>query len=140
MRFADWQATPEGSRYLSDRLVKLIESAAHTLGARDATPCYVAWGEQPEARFQVMLSTDGGLAIFSVRANVPQEGPRLSGRLVRWARVQVGELTFEAHSGHVQVSAQFEGQVLLGLDAAGERIAEWMTEVYRRVDGAARGG
>ncbi|MGC8634130.1 MAG: hypothetical protein ACP5VP_05630 [Candidatus Limnocylindrales bacterium] len=140
MRFADWQATPEGSRYLTDRLVPLIESAARTLGAHDATPCYVAWGDQPEARFQVMLSTDGGLGIFNVRVSVPQEGPRLSGRLVRWARVQAGEVTFEAHSGHIQVSAQFEGQVLLGLDEAGERIAEWMTEVYRRVDGAARGG
>ena len=134
MRVNDWRATPEGGRHLTDRLVALIDPVAHALGAESDTACHVVWGDQPDARFQVLLATDAGLAILNVRVNVPQEGPRVSGRLVRWGRVQAGEVTIEAHSGHAQVSAQFEGQVLQGLDAAGERIAEWMIEVYRRVE------
>ncbi len=140
MRFDDWRATPEGERHLTERLVALIDPVSRVLGVGTETACHVVWGDQPPARFQVLLATEAGLAVLNVRVNVPQEGPRISGRLVRWGRVQAGEVTIEAHSGHAQVSAQFEGQVLQGLDTAGERIAEWMIEVYRRVERATGAG
>ena len=138
MQFSDWCETDEGRRRIPEPLVTLIGNAMRTLGVPLDAPAHVIWGDQPGQRFMVMLACDAGLAILGVRPSTPQEGPRVSGRLLRWSRVQVGELAIEAHHGHVQASAQMEGQVLQGLDAAGAQVAGWMAEVYRRVEGASR--
>ena len=66
---------------------------------------------------------DAGLVTCSIRVNVPQEGPRASGKLVRWSRLQVGELSVENQGGHSLVSFQVESQVLRGSDDAADEIA-----------------
>jgi len=137
MRLSDWRATPQGQASMPPKVAATFESALHSLGVSGDPPAFVMWGDQPDVRYQVLAATDAGMAVVGVRVNVPQEGPRASGRLVRWSRVQAGELTVEAHHGRHQVTAQLEGQVLIGLDEEGDRIAEWMAEVYRRIDGGA---
>ena len=47
------------------------------------------------ARYAMLIPTPAGLIQVHVRVNVPQEGPRSSGKLVRWNRVQTGELAIE---------------------------------------------
>jgi hypothetical protein len=139
MRFAEWRDGPEGRQRLPEKVIFLIETVTQTLGADGEVSCYVVRGDQPDSRFQVLAATSAGLMALNVRVNLPQEGPRVSGRLVRWGRVQAGEVAIEGHGGHVQVSAQFEGAVLQGLDSAAREIAVWMTEVYRNLDRSAGG-
>ena len=40
------------------------------------------------SRYMILVPTPAGLLQVHVRVNVPQEGPRASGKLVRWNRVQ----------------------------------------------------
>ena len=70
-----------------------------------------------------------------VRVNVPQEGPRASGRLVRWSRVQSGELSVEVVGGHRMVSFQLENVILRGADEEGDAVAGFAREVYAAIDG-----
>ena len=51
-----------------------------------------------------------GLVQVNVRVNVPGEGPRTTGKLVRWHRVQVGELSVEIQGGHRLLTFQVESQ------------------------------
>jgi hypothetical protein len=139
MRLGEWRASATGKKVIPAKVADVLESALHALGVPADPVAYVLWGDQPEVRFLVFAASDAGLAYVAVRVNVPQEGPRASGRLIRWSRVQTGEFSVEAHHGHRQVTAQVESQVLQGVDAAGDEIAAWMGEVYRRVDGVATG-
>ena len=135
MRLGEWRASATGKKVIPAKVAEVMESALRALGVPSDPVAYVLWGDQPEVRFLVLAASDAGMAYVGVRVNVPQEGPRASGRMIRWSRVQVGELSVEAHHGHRQVTAQVESQVLQGVDAAGDEIAAWMGEVYRRVDG-----
>ena len=54
----------------------------------------------PGVRYVVLAPTDAGLLQVLVRVNVPGEGPRASAKVIRWNRVQLGELALEMVSGH----------------------------------------
>lgn len=135
MRLGEWRSSATGKKVIPAKVAEVLDSALRALGVPADAVAYVLWGDQPEVRFLVLAASDAGMAYIGVRVNVPQEGPRASGRMIRWSRVQVGEVSVEAHHGHRQVTAQVESQVLQGVDTAGDEIAAWMAEVYRRVDG-----
>ena len=132
MRLSDWMAAAPSSQATHDRVAAAYRPALRALGVADDSLAYVVWGDEPEVRFMILAATDAGLATVNVRVNVPGEGPRAAGRLVRWSRVQVGELQVEAHHGRRYVSAQLEGMVLQGVDDAADEVGAWMAEVFRR--------
>jgi hypothetical protein len=76
-----------------------------------------------------------GLVMCHVRVNVPGEGPRASGKLVRWSRVQIGELDVEAGGGHRLVSVQVEQQVLRAIDADVDRVIGFAIALLAAIDG-----
>ena len=76
-----------------------------------------------------------GLAQINVRVNVPGEGPRAAGKLIRWNRVQLGELAIEIQGGHRLINFQVEGNVLRGSDADADVVAEFVHELYDAIDG-----
>ena len=78
---------------------------------------------------------DGGLAVVAIRVNVPQEGPRASGKLVRWSRVQVGDFAVEMQGGHRFVSTTVEGSVLRGMDDDADRVGAFVQAIFRAIDG-----
>ena len=88
-------------------------------------------------RYTILVPTDAGLLQVHVRVNVPQEGPRASGKLVRWSRVQTGELAMEAAGGHRLLSFQVEGQVLKGADVDADEIAAFALHLFAAIDGRA---
>jgi hypothetical protein len=66
---------------------------------------------------------------------VPQEGPRAAGKLLRWNRVQTGELAIDMASGHRLVSFQIENVLLRGTDDEGDAVSAFALEVYAAMDG-----
>ena len=69
--------------------------------------------------------------------NVPGEGPRASGKVIRWNRVQLGELALEMVGGHRLLGFQVESHVLRGTDDEGDAMAAFALELFARVDGRA---
>ena len=72
---------------------------------------------------------------INVRVAVPGEGPRVSGKVVRWNRLQLGELAVEIQGGHRLVTFQVELQVLNGADASADAIAAFAQSLFAAVDG-----
>lgn len=111
--------------------------------AGDADPhCLPLWGTDPGDRYTLFSLSSAGVVVASVRVDVPGEGPRVTGRLVRWGRVQVGELAVETSRGHRILTVTLENQVLRAVDDEGDRIAWFIrallaTELGRPLPSAA---
>ena len=135
MRLSDWRAQAPHRESLTPRVVAVIEPVLMGLGAERDPGCWIVWGDDPAIRYLVLAPTDAGLIQVHVRVNVPQEGPRASAKLVRWGRVQLGELAVEIVHGHRLLTFQAEGQVLNGTDADADRIAAFALELFAHVDG-----
>ncbi|MEX1173182.1 MAG: hypothetical protein WEG56_11300 [Chloroflexota bacterium] len=135
MRLSDWRGTTPHKDSLTPKVLAVIEPVLSSLGAEPDPDCWIAWGDDPEIRYLVLAPTDIGLIELHVRVNVPQEGPRAAGKLVRWNRVQVGELAVEMAGGHRIVSFQVEGQVLRGTDGEADAIATFAISLFAAIDG-----
>lgn len=135
MRLSEWRATERGREVVAEQVAEALGAALAALGAAADPLAYVVWGDDWRVRYQVLAAAPAGLVVLSVRLNVPSEGPRVSGRLVRWNRLQIGELLAEAHSGHYTVTTTLESMVLQGLDADAGRIAAFLAAVLAHVDG-----
>ena len=120
---------------MTTKVIDVIEPILVGLGAERDPSCWVAWGDDPGMRYIVLAPTDAGLVQVHVRVNVPQEGPRASGKLVRWNRVQTGELAMEVAGGHRLLSFQVEGQVLKGSDEDADAIAAFALDIFAAIDG-----
>jgi len=135
MRLSDWRATPQGQKVMTDKVVAAYGPAMAVLGSGPDPISHVVWGDDPDRRYLILAAGEAGLVIVNVRVNVPQEGPRAAARLVRWSRVQVGELSVEAHHGHRQVTSQVENTVLQGTDLDADEIGAFMAHILARIDG-----
>jgi hypothetical protein len=135
MRLSEWRAVAPHKDSMTPKVIAVIEPVATALGADPDPSCWVAWGDDPASRFTVMTLSDAGLLLIAVRVNVPQEGPRASAKLVRWNRVQTGELAIEYVGGHRLLSFQVEGQILRGTDDEADAIAGFALELFAAMDG-----
>ena len=135
MRLSEWSGRAPSKDATSAKVMAVVDAALGILGA-DADPeCWVAWGDDPAARYLIFAPTPAGLVQLSVRVNVPGEGPRAGGKIVRWGRVQLGELGVEMQGGHRLVSFQVETQVLNGVDDSADRIAAFAQALFAALDG-----
>jgi hypothetical protein len=135
MRLSEWRALAKPPESMSQKVVDVIEPVLRTLGADDDPHVWVAWGDDPAARYTVLAPTPPGLAVAAVRVNVPQEGPRVAAKLVRWSRVQLSELSVESQRGHRLLSFQLEGQVMKGIDEEADAIARFVNVLFAATDG-----
>lgn len=135
MRLSDWRTRAPHRESLTPKVVAVIEPVLLTLGAGSDPSCWIVWGDDPAIRYQLFAPTAAGLVQVHVRVNVPQEGPRASGKVVRWNRVQLGELAVEIVNGHRLLTFQAEGQVLNGTDADADQIAAFALELFAHIDG-----
>lgn len=135
MRLSDWRSRAPHKDSMTPKVLAVLEPVLSSMGAAPDPSCWVAWGDDPGSRYTVLAPTPPGLLVLHVRVNVPQEGPRAGGKLVRWNRVQIGELAVEMASGHRLLSFQVESQVLRGSDADADAIAAFALELFAAVDG-----
>jgi hypothetical protein len=135
MRLSQWRAEAPTREAMGQKVLAVVVPVLADLGATDDPDCWVHWGEDPAVRYSILVPTIRGLAQCHVRVNVPGEGPRASGKVVRWARVQVGELAVEVTHGHRLVTSQVEGLVLKGVDDVADRVARFVLSIYDAIDG-----
>lgn len=135
MRLSDWRVHAPHKDVMTPKVITVVEPVLATLGALPDPTCWVVWGEDPRVRFAMLVPTDAGLLQVLVRVNVPGEGPRATGKVIRWSRVQVGELALEMADGHRLVGFQVESHVLRGADEDGDNIAAFALELFARIDG-----
>jgi hypothetical protein len=135
MRLSEWRANAPHRDAMTPKVLGVIEPLLTALGC-DADPhVWVAWGEDPDVRYAVFGPTAPGLVTCNVRVNVPGEGPRAGGKLVRWNRVQLGELGIESHGGHRMVSFQVEQLIIRGADDEADDVAAFALGLFAAVDG-----
>jgi len=137
MRLSEWRALAPHKDATTPKVLAVIQAVLTTLGADDDPTCWIIWGDDPGVRYVVLAPTDAGLVQVLIRVNVPGEGPRASGKVIRWNRVQLGELALEMVSGHRLLGFQVESHVLRGTDDEGDGMAAFALELFARVDGRA---
>ena len=135
MRLSGWRAHAPAAGAVSPKVVRVIEAALTTLGAESDPECWVVWGDDPEIRYLLFVPIDSGLVQVNARVSVPGEGPRAAAKVIRWNRVQVGELAVEIQGGHRLATFQVEGQVLSGVDDAADAIATFARVLFASIDG-----
>ncbi len=135
MRLSDWRTRAPHKDAMAPRVLAVIEPVLASLGAEADPSAWVMWGEDPGVRYVVLVPTDAGLLQVLVRVSVPGEGPRASAKVIRWNRLQVGELGLEMVSGHRVLGFQVESHILRGSDDEGDAIASFALELFARIDG-----
>jgi hypothetical protein len=135
MRLSEWAAAAPNRDAASARVFDVVRPVLAALGAEVDPHAWVMWGEDPAVRYLIMAISPVGLVMCHVRVNVPGEGVRASAKLVRWSRVQVGELDVEAGGGHRLVSVQVEQQVLRAMDAEVNRVSGFVLALLAAIDG-----
>ena len=135
MRLSQWRAKAPHKDSVAPKVMAVIDQALAPLGAEPDPECWVAWGDDPGIRYLILAPTPSGLVQLNVRVAVPGEGPRASGKVVRWNRLQLGELAVEIQGGHRLVTFQVETFVLNGADATADGIATFAQSLFAAVDG-----
>ena len=135
MRWSAWRAKAPFKDSVVPKVLSVVDDALAGLGADPDPECWVVWGDDPSSRYALLVPTPSGLVVVNVRVSVPGEGPRAGGKVVRWPRVQVGELAVEIQGGHRLVTFQVETHVLNGADAAGDAIAVFAQTIFAAIDG-----
>ena len=135
MRLDEWAGEAPAAEAVAPRVLGVVRPVLTALGAAEDVDVWVVWGDEPGTRWVVLAPTSAGLVTVSVRVNIPQEGPRASGKLTRWPRVQVGDLAIEMQGPHRVVATTVEGQVLRGADDVADRIARFVSVIYSAIDG-----
>jgi len=123
MRLSGWRSKAPGKDGLNQKALDLVGSILASLGAEADPHCWITWGDETGSRWTLMAPCSAGLATVNVRAGGVGEGSRAGGRLIRWSKVQVGELAAEAERGHLLVMFQVEGQPIRGTDDHADDVA-----------------
>jgi hypothetical protein len=135
MRLSDWRVRAPAKEAVSARVNTVVTTGLATLGAEADPECWIAWGDDPTVRYLVLAPIQAGLIQLNVRVNIAGEGPRASGKVIRWHRVQLGELGIELQGGHRLATFQVDTQVLTGADEVADRIAAFAQVLYAALDG-----
>ncbi len=135
MRLSEWRAEAPVRGPVEAKVVAVLEPVLAALGAGRDPHGWAVWGDDVTSRWQYLVPTAAGLVVAFVRVNVPGEGPRASAKVVRWSRVQVGELAMETQGGHRLLSFSLEGIILKGADATADRVAAFALVILGAIDG-----
>jgi hypothetical protein len=135
MRWSQWRAKSPFKDSVAPKVMSAVDAALEIVGAEPDPECWVVWGDDPLVRYLLFVPTLSGLVQLNVRVAVPGEGPRASGKVVRWNRVQLGELAVEIQAGHRLVTFQVESQPLNGADGAADAISSFALALFAAADG-----
>jgi hypothetical protein len=135
MRLSKWQSRAQHRDSMTAKVMAAATEALVLLGAARDPECWIVWGDDPAARYTILAPAVAGLVMVNVRVNLPGEGPRAAGKLVRWQRVQVGELAVEIQGGHRLITFQVEAQLLHGANDEADEVAAFGDSVFAAIDG-----
>ena len=135
MRLTEWQARAPYRDAMAEKVLAPARDALELLGSDRDPNCWISWGDDPQVRWALLVPIAAGVIQLNVRVNVPGEGPRAAGKLIRWHLVQVGELSTELQGGHRIVTFQVEQTLLHGADADAEAVGSFAAELFAAMDG-----
>ncbi|HEU4673162.1 MAG TPA: hypothetical protein VFS32_09710 [Candidatus Limnocylindrales bacterium] len=135
MRLSAWRSAAPRREALGPKVRAVLEPVLVTLGAEADPHVWIGWGEDAAYRFTLLVPTAGGLGLCVVRPTGGAEGPRVSAKLVRWSRAQVGDLDVDTQQGHRLATVQVEGTVLRGVDAEADALGRFVQALASAVDG-----
>lgn len=135
MRLSEWRAAAPHMDAMSESVMQVLQPVVSGLGVGADAPFWVVWGEEPQSRYTLFAPTHAGLAVIAVRVRASMEGAHATGRLVRWSRVQIGDLSVEGQAGHHLLSAQLEGAIMRAVDAEADRMGAFLQSVFAGIDG-----
>jgi hypothetical protein len=135
MRLSEWQPRAPHRDSMTGSVVASTIGALALLGAGTDPECWILWGDDPGLRYTILAPAPAGLVTVNVRVNVPGEGPRAAGKIVRWHRVQVGELSVEVHGDRRMITFQVESQLLRGVNEEAAEIAAFVDGLLAAMDG-----
>jgi hypothetical protein len=138
VRLSEWQARTDNRDSMAEKVLAPARDALALLGAERDPECWIAWGDDPQVRWTILAPAIAGLVQVNVRVNVPGEGPRAAGKLVRWHRVQIGELSVEIQGGHRLLTFQVESLLLHGAGAEADAVAAFVERLFAAMDGRAQ--
>ncbi len=138
MHLSEWMTAAPHKNASTPKVMNVIDPMVTMLGTDPDPACWVAWGDDPGVRYTIFAATAAGLVQVNVRVNVPGEGPRASGKLIRWNRVQLGDLAVEMQGGHRILSVPLEGQILRGTDETADLVAAFVLDALAAIDGRPR--
>jgi hypothetical protein len=135
MRLSEWRARPPNKEAANPKVMGVLEPVLRVLGAEADPHCWAAWGDDSAIRWSLLVPTTAGLIGCFVRVNVAGEGPRVTAKLTRWGRVQLGDLAIETQGPHRLLSFQVEQAVIRGVDDEADEIALFARAILTAVDG-----
>jgi hypothetical protein len=135
MRLSEWQPRAPHGDPMAAKVMTSATAALALLGAGRDPDCWIVWGDDPAVRYTILAPAVSGLVMVNVRVNVPGEGPRAAGKIVRWPRVQVGELSVEIQGAHRLITFQIESQLLHGANEEADEVAAFVDSIFAAIDG-----
>ncbi len=136
MRLSEFAAASKVPAAVSPKVLAAVLPVLAAIGAGEDPVGWLAADDDPASRWAYIAPLPAGLVTCHVRVNVPGEGPRASARLVRWPRVQIGELSIESGGGNRRiVSFVIDGRVVRAADAEGDAVASFAHAVLDAMDG-----
>lgn len=135
MRLSEWQTSTTHRESMADKILGPARDALALLGAERDPECWIVWGDDPAVRWAILAPAVAGLVQVNVRVNVPGEGPRSAGKLTRWHRAQIGELSVEIQGGHRLLTFQVESHLIHGADAEADAVAAFVESLFAAMDG-----
>lgn len=135
MRLSGWEPRAPNRDAMAAKVVASAIHALVLLGADRDPECWIVWGDDASARYTILAPAIAGLVMVNVRVNVPGEGPRAAGKIVRWHRVQIGELSVEVQGGHRLISFQVETHPLHGVDGEADDVSAFAGSIFAAIDG-----
>jgi hypothetical protein len=134
MRLSEWRAKPPVREALGPRTMAVVAPVLGTMGIEADPQAWVQWGDDPGTKYSIFVPLPAGLVIVSVR-NLGELGYRAAAKMVRWSRVQVGDLSVETEGTHRMISFQLESIVLRGADDVADHIGRFALVVFAALEG-----
>lgn len=134
MRLSEWRVKAPVRDALGPKVMAVVAPVLGTLAVEDDPQVWVLWGDDPASRFTIYAPTLAGLAAISVRSSGVM-GARASAKMIRWSRLQVGELDVETEGAHRMISFQIESAVLRGADDAADAIGRFALVLLAAIEG-----
>lgn len=136
MRLSEWRTKAPAKDALGPRVLAVVVPVLGVLGVEEDPQAWVHWGDDPGSRFTIYAPIPSGLVVVSIRT-MGVSGPRATAKMLRWSRLQLGELSVETEGSHRMISFQLESTVLRGADDVADAVGRFALVVLAAVEGRA---
>ena len=127
MRLSGWVEIAPRPDAVTPKVLAVVEPMLAMLGCEPDPDCWVAWGDDPGARYIGLRRRPTPASSRSMPGSTSRaRGRAPAASSIRWARAQVGDLAVEMQGGHRILSFTLEGQILRGTDESADAVAAFV--------------